>query len=234
MSKNGLVVDGEGWFVVNARESRWKDEGPLGSYCTFEGKRRFPHFGINVSVLEPGERMGMYHREDGTGGVSRPCRRMHSDRRGRASGDWPRGTSSTARRKPSTSSWLTAKQAGDRAWRSARAGAASAAVSSTPCADSRRASRSKRCAQDHRSRCRLQEDQGEASALARSSGIGKVGFPRARALGRPEPARLLAARERVRRRRRTPDRAANSSLGHPYRPPEAAEPPPLRGLRRRA
>ena len=65
MSKNGLVVDGEGWFVINARDSRWKDEGPLGSYCTFEGKRRFPHFGINISVLEPGERMGMYHREKG-------------------------------------------------------------------------------------------------------------------------------------------------------------------------
>ncbi|MFL6229957.1 MAG: cupin domain-containing protein [Pyrinomonadaceae bacterium] len=64
LSKNGLVVDGEGWFVVNARESRWKDEGPLGSYCTFEGKRRFPHFGINISVFEPGERMGMYHREN--------------------------------------------------------------------------------------------------------------------------------------------------------------------------
>jgi quercetin dioxygenase-like cupin family protein len=62
-SKNGLVVDGEGWFVLNARESRWKGEGPLGSYCTFEGKRRFPHFGINVAVLGPGERMGMYHRE---------------------------------------------------------------------------------------------------------------------------------------------------------------------------
>src|SRR5207244_6609853 len=42
-----------------------KDEGPLGSYCTFEGKRRFPHFGINISVLEPGERIGMYHRENG-------------------------------------------------------------------------------------------------------------------------------------------------------------------------
>lgn len=64
MSKNGLVVDGEGWFVVNARESRWRDEGPLGSYCTFEGKRRFPQLGINVSVLEPGERIGMYHREN--------------------------------------------------------------------------------------------------------------------------------------------------------------------------
>ena len=63
MSKNGLVVDGEGWFIVNARESRWKDEGPLGSFCNFEGKRRFPQLGINISVLEPGEAMGMYHRE---------------------------------------------------------------------------------------------------------------------------------------------------------------------------
>jgi len=64
MSKNGLVVDGDGWFVVNARESRWKDEGPLGSYCTFEGKKRFPQLGINISLLEPGERYGMYHREN--------------------------------------------------------------------------------------------------------------------------------------------------------------------------
>ena len=65
ISKNGLVTDGEGWFVVNARDSRWREEGPLGSYCTFEGKRRFPHFGINISVLEPGETMGMYHHENG-------------------------------------------------------------------------------------------------------------------------------------------------------------------------
>jgi len=64
MSKNGLVTDGEGWFVVNARESRWRDEGPLGSFCTFEGKRRFPHFGINISVLKPGQAMAMYHREN--------------------------------------------------------------------------------------------------------------------------------------------------------------------------
>ena len=64
MSKNGLVVDAEGWFILNARESRWRDEGPLGSYCTFEGKRRFPQLGINISVLEPGEAMGMYHREN--------------------------------------------------------------------------------------------------------------------------------------------------------------------------
>lgn len=63
-SKNGLVTEGEGWFVVNALESRWRDEGSLGSYCTFEGKRRFPHFGININVLEPGEALARYHREN--------------------------------------------------------------------------------------------------------------------------------------------------------------------------
>ena len=64
MTKNGLVVDIEGWFVLNARESRWKSEGPLGRYCKFEGKRRFPQLGINISVLRPGEAIGRYHREN--------------------------------------------------------------------------------------------------------------------------------------------------------------------------
>ena len=64
MSKNGLVVDGDGWFVVNARESRWRNEGPLGHYCNFEGKRRFPQLGININILEPGQAIGMYHREN--------------------------------------------------------------------------------------------------------------------------------------------------------------------------
>jgi len=35
----GLVADGEGWFVVNAAELRWRDFGPLGVGCDFEGKR---------------------------------------------------------------------------------------------------------------------------------------------------------------------------------------------------
>ena len=64
LTKNGLVVDGDGWFVIAAPESRWNDAGPLGSYCTFEGKRRFRQLGINISVLEPGESMGLYHSEN--------------------------------------------------------------------------------------------------------------------------------------------------------------------------
>ena len=64
MSKNGLVADLRGWFVVNARESRWRDAGPLGVFCTFEGKKPFLQLGINISVLEPGQAMGRYHREE--------------------------------------------------------------------------------------------------------------------------------------------------------------------------
>ena len=64
LTKNGLVVDVDGWFVLNARDSRWRTEGPLGSFCNFEGKRRFPQLGFNISVLARGESMGMYHREN--------------------------------------------------------------------------------------------------------------------------------------------------------------------------
>jgi uncharacterized cupin superfamily protein len=68
MTKYGLMPDGEGWFVVNAREARWRDWGPLGFGCDFEGKRRFPDLGININVLEPGQSLGMYHRENGQEG----------------------------------------------------------------------------------------------------------------------------------------------------------------------
>jgi quercetin dioxygenase-like cupin family protein len=62
-TKFGLVADVDGWFVLNARESRWRDYGPLGASCDFEGKRPFRQLGFNVNVLEPGQPLGMYHRE---------------------------------------------------------------------------------------------------------------------------------------------------------------------------
>ena len=49
--------------MINARESRWRDAGHFGHFCDFEGKRRFRQFGINLSVLQPGEAIGLYHRE---------------------------------------------------------------------------------------------------------------------------------------------------------------------------
>lgn len=63
-TKYGPVYDGEGWFVLNARETRWRDYGPLGIGCDFEGKRRFRQVGINLNVLNQGEPLGLYHRED--------------------------------------------------------------------------------------------------------------------------------------------------------------------------
>jgi uncharacterized cupin superfamily protein len=59
----GLAPDGEGWFVLNARESRWRDWGPLGANCDFEGKRPFRQLGININRLLPCQSMGLYHRE---------------------------------------------------------------------------------------------------------------------------------------------------------------------------
>jgi uncharacterized cupin superfamily protein len=60
----GLVPEGDGWFVLNARDARWLD-GTLGAYCAWEGpEARFPQVGLNVNVLQPGVPMAMYHREN--------------------------------------------------------------------------------------------------------------------------------------------------------------------------
>jgi uncharacterized cupin superfamily protein len=63
-TKHGLVADVDGWFVVNARDARWRERERLGRWCDFEGKRPFRQLGINISVLEPGESIGLYHREN--------------------------------------------------------------------------------------------------------------------------------------------------------------------------
>ena len=75
-TRYGLVADVDGWFVVNAQEARWRDSGPFGVYCDFEGKRPFRQLGINISVLEPGQSLGFYHRENAQEGflvVSGAC-----------------------------------------------------------------------------------------------------------------------------------------------------------------
>jgi uncharacterized cupin superfamily protein len=60
---NGLVPQGEGWFVLNARDARWHERPGRGVLCTFEGEPEFGQVGINLQVLGPGEPMSMYHWE---------------------------------------------------------------------------------------------------------------------------------------------------------------------------
>ena len=60
--EGGLVPEGEGWFVLNAREAKWLD-GHFGAYTRFEGDPSFPEVGINIGVLAPGQPACYYHGE---------------------------------------------------------------------------------------------------------------------------------------------------------------------------
>lgn len=60
---HGLVPAGDGWFVLNARDARWRHSDDRPAICVFEGEPEFSQVGINVNVLAPGEAMAMYHWE---------------------------------------------------------------------------------------------------------------------------------------------------------------------------
>jgi uncharacterized cupin superfamily protein len=63
-TENGLAPQGDGWFVLNAREARWFDRGERGLLCYFESDEHgFPQLGFNLFVLGPGHPMSMYHWE---------------------------------------------------------------------------------------------------------------------------------------------------------------------------
>jgi len=59
----GLVTSGDGWFVLNARESMWLHTEGRPAICLFEGRTFFDQLGINIGVHQPGEAMAMYHWE---------------------------------------------------------------------------------------------------------------------------------------------------------------------------
>jgi uncharacterized cupin superfamily protein len=62
-TETGLVPAGEGWFVLNAQESRWLHADGRGARLSFDGGVYFPQVGISLFVLAPGEPIGMYHWE---------------------------------------------------------------------------------------------------------------------------------------------------------------------------
>jgi uncharacterized cupin superfamily protein len=70
----GLVPGVPGWFVVNAREARWRQRPgrgyslPLSGWSDEECETHFAQLGVNLIVLGPGEPVGMYHWEADTEG----------------------------------------------------------------------------------------------------------------------------------------------------------------------
>jgi uncharacterized cupin superfamily protein len=65
----GLVSNGPGWFVLNAREARWNRREGRGFSVNLTGasdeeeEAHFRQLGVNIFVLGPGEPIGMYHWE---------------------------------------------------------------------------------------------------------------------------------------------------------------------------
>jgi uncharacterized cupin superfamily protein len=59
----GRVAAGEGWFVINSREARWRHREGWGNSIGFQGDTHFAQIGIGLVRLEPGEPNGMYHWE---------------------------------------------------------------------------------------------------------------------------------------------------------------------------
>ena len=67
-TERGLVPKGDGWFVLNARETQWWERKGRGVLCEFEGAgfegaTDFLQVGINLTLLGPDEPMAMYHWE---------------------------------------------------------------------------------------------------------------------------------------------------------------------------
>lgn len=61
---DGLVAQGEGWFVVNARDVSWIRSEERGQDTDFEGGQEWTELGFRIQVLSPGQR-GLYHGERG-------------------------------------------------------------------------------------------------------------------------------------------------------------------------
>ena len=62
-TEHGLLAETDGWFVLNARDARWRPGRGRGAFCIFEGENEFPQLGIHLVHLPPGEPMSMYHWE---------------------------------------------------------------------------------------------------------------------------------------------------------------------------
>ena len=60
----GLIPQGEGWFVLNARDASWIRSEERGQDTDFEGGQEWTQLGFRIQVVGPGQR-GIYHGERG-------------------------------------------------------------------------------------------------------------------------------------------------------------------------
>jgi len=63
-TEHGLIPQGEGWFVLNARDVSWIRGEERGQDTDFEGGQEWTQLGFRIQVLGQGQR-SWYHRERG-------------------------------------------------------------------------------------------------------------------------------------------------------------------------
>ena len=82
-TEHGVLPEGEGWYVLNAREAEWDGERGPGGIGRLRGRRALRA----VRGQHPGARSRRAEldvpRRGGPGGLPRPLRRVHPDHRGR-------------------------------------------------------------------------------------------------------------------------------------------------------
>jgi uncharacterized cupin superfamily protein len=59
----GLLPQNGGWYVVNARETRWVGTDDMWRGAWIEPEEEWPALGFRLTVLDPGKPMARYHAE---------------------------------------------------------------------------------------------------------------------------------------------------------------------------
>jgi mannose-6-phosphate isomerase-like protein (cupin superfamily) len=62
-TEHGLVCKGEGWFVVNVREVRWRESKGRGASSNLGGDTLFDQLGVGITAVGPNEPTTSYHWE---------------------------------------------------------------------------------------------------------------------------------------------------------------------------
>jgi mannose-6-phosphate isomerase-like protein (cupin superfamily) len=63
-TETGIVVQDDGWFVLNLADVSWESLPNSGVWCNLGSPDvPFGHFGIGVHILMPGQANGRYHAE---------------------------------------------------------------------------------------------------------------------------------------------------------------------------
>lgn len=59
----GVVPEDGGWYVVNARETRWAGTGDMWRGASITPEEEWAALGFRLTVLDPGKPMARYHGE---------------------------------------------------------------------------------------------------------------------------------------------------------------------------